>query len=191
MARPPRPQYAGTSYHLATRGVRGAAIFLDDVDRAVFLGFVARLVAEFKCTCHAYCLMTNHVHLVVTTEEPNIGACMQLLLGCYVQWFNRRHGTAGHLVERRYRAKVISSNGHRVMVAGYVFRNPVEAGIVERAEEWEWSSYAGTIGLVDLPEFVQPGWLLDQFGTEAEPARRRLQAAVERGAAGSDPDVLL
>lgn len=190
MARGHRPQYAGAIYHLASRGIRGLPIFVDDVDRVMFLGFVEDVVRDRGCTCHAYCLMTNHFHLVMTTSEPNIGCCMQFLLGCYAQWFNRRHGAAGHLLERRYRAKLIESHGHRVMVAGYVLRNPVAAGVCDSAEEWPWSSYAATMGLTELPDFVQPQWILDQFGFEAEVARQRLRALVNNGTLGSDPDGL-
>lgn len=187
MARPSRPQFAGAEYHVTTRGVRGAWLFADDVDRIVFLGMLENGVKKFGWRCRAYCLMFSHFHLVVATPDPSLGAGMQWLLGYYVGWFNYRHGTVGHLVERRYRAKVVDSDDYRLSVTGYVFRNPIEAQLCGAAEEWPWSSYAATVGLAFEPDFLEPGWILDQFGHGRE-AIRRLRAFVSFKPVGSDPD---
>jgi REP-associated tyrosine transposase len=190
MPRLPRLQFAGAGYHVASRGVRGLPIFVDDFDRSVFLGMVEDVVGRLGWKCHAYCLMTNHFHLVVTTPEPNLAKGMQWQLACYAQWFNRRYGTAGHLVERRYRARVVDSDAYRLLVTRYVFRNPLEARLCDAPEDWPWSSYAATVGLVEKPAFLQPEWILDQFGRGRQ-AVERLRAFVVLEPAGSDPATLV
>lgn len=187
MPRAPRPQFAGAEYHLFARGIRRSVIFIDDVDRAIFLGMVADVVVKLGWKCRAYCFMTNHFHLVVTTPEPNVSVGMRWLLGRYGQWFNRRHGFEGHVFERRYRHKLIDSDAYRLVVTRYVFRNPVEAGVCARPEDWPWSSYSATIELVERPVFLEPGWVVAQFGCGRR-ALRRLQEFVMAEPAGTRPD---
>jgi len=201
MARRPRPQFEGAEYHLFARGVRRSAIFIDDVDRAIFLGMVADVVAKLGWKCRAYCVMTNHFHLVVTTPEPNVAHGMQWLLGRFGQWFNRRHGFEGTVFERRYRHKLIENDAYRLVVTRYVFRNPIEAGACRRPEDWPWSSYAASIGLVERPAFLDPGWVVAQFGrgrkalrrlrdyVTTEPVEPRPDRPRPAETAGSDPGV--
>jgi putative transposase len=147
---------------------------------------MAEVIARRDWKCHAY-LLTNHFHLLVTTPSPDLCRGMQWLVSCHAQWFNRRYGSEGHVVERRYRDRVIDSDAYRLLVARYVFRNPVEAGIVEAPAEWPWSSYAATVGLAEPPEFLAPGWVLEQFGDDVSVAQRRLCDFVEAEPTGSDP----
>jgi REP element-mobilizing transposase RayT len=146
MPRAPRLQIAGGIYHVVVRGVRRTPIFLDDTDREVFLRELSRVVTKDGWVCIAYCLMTNHVHLVVETPRANISIGMQHLNSGYAQHFNRRHGLQGHAFERRFWSEVIESDAQLLEVVRYVVLNPVRAGVCAEPGIWEWSSYRVVAG---------------------------------------------
>jgi len=102
MPRPPRLQTPGATYHVTTRGNRRQEIFIDTRDRVRFLQLVQEVVALLGWDCHAYCLMTNHYHLLVQTPDADISRGMHRLNGVYAKWFNWRHNYGGHLFERRF-----------------------------------------------------------------------------------------
>ena len=97
MARPLRIEFAGALYHVTSRGDRREAIFEDDDDRWAFLSILAEVVGRFNWACHAYCLMTNHYHLVVETPDANLSKGMRQLNGVYTQASNRRYRRTGYL----------------------------------------------------------------------------------------------
>src|SRR5437867_2181711 len=107
MARPLRIQYIGARYHVMSRGDRREAIFCDDADRVEFLKTLGQACLKTGWQVHAYCLMSNHFHLVVETPQPNLAVGMKWLLGTYTQRFNRRHRHWGHLFGGRYKAQLI------------------------------------------------------------------------------------
>ena len=98
MPRPLRDQVEGGVYHLISRGVRKLPLFYEDRDRERFLWLLEATAERYRWQIHAYCLMTNHFHLLVTTKDPNVSAGMQYLNGRYCSWFNWRHGTEGGVV---------------------------------------------------------------------------------------------
>src|SRR5438309_1620725 len=97
MGREQRPQIPGGLYHINTRGNRRAPIYLDDEDRVHFLQLLAKVIVRAKWSCHAYCLMTNHYHVLVETREPTISAGMELLNGQFARGFNAKYGLRGHV----------------------------------------------------------------------------------------------
>ena len=97
MARSLRLEYAGALYHVTVRGNARQDIFLDDEDRRRFSGVLERVVSRFHLVLHAYCLMSNHFHLLVETPEANLSSAMRQLNGVYTQAFNRRHNRVGHV----------------------------------------------------------------------------------------------
>ena len=105
MARPLRIQAPGLTYHITARGVRRSPIYLDVADRRRFLSLLARMLQRYAVRCHAYCEMTNHYHLAVTTTDANLSSAMRQLNGEYASWWNWRHRHVGH-VFRRNRANV-------------------------------------------------------------------------------------
>ncbi|MDQ3895486.1 MAG: transposase, partial [Actinomycetota bacterium] len=161
MSRPPRVQVPGGIYHVMTRGVRKLPIFLDDGDRLRFLSLVAVVVPLHEWICSAYCLMTSHYHLLVTTPEANLGRGMQLLNGVYAQTFNRRHGEVGHVFESRYQSPRVENEQHLLEVTRYIVLNPVRAGTCDDPAEWKWSSYRATLGLATAPRFLALDSVLD------------------------------
>jgi putative transposase len=126
-------------YHVTTRGVARTAIFLDDDERRFFLRLFADVVRLHDWLCHAFCLMTNHYHLVIETELWRLSHGMQRLNGVYALAFNRRHRRNGHLFGDRFAAWVPSSDDHLHATCQYVLQNPVRAGVCARAEEWPWA----------------------------------------------------
>jgi REP-associated tyrosine transposase len=145
MARRPRRELPESGiYHVTTRGVARTAIFLDDDERRLFLRLLADVVRRFDWHCHAFCLMTNHYHLVLETHLWRIAAGMQRLNGVYAQGFNRRHKRSGHLFGERYASWVVESEAHFHATCRYVLDNPVRAGICERAQDWPWAAFRGT-----------------------------------------------
>ena len=107
MARPLRIEFPSALYHVTSRGDRREPIFEDDEDRLKFLDVLAEVVGRFNWLCHAYCLMTNHYHLVVETPDGNLSKGMRQLNGVYTQASNRRHQRTGHLFQGRFKAILV------------------------------------------------------------------------------------
>jgi len=144
MARPLRLEFRGALYHLTSRGDRQEPIFLDDTDRRLFLDLLFKEVRQQKWICYAYCLMDNHYHLLIETPEANLVRGMRRLNGVYTQSFNRRHRRVGHVFQGRYKALLIDRENYLLELCRYVVLNPVRAGLVQRPEQWSWSSYQRT-----------------------------------------------
>jgi len=165
MARPLRIEYPGALYHVTSRGNAREPIFLEDADRYVFLDRLREVVESHCWLCHAYCLMTNHYHLLVETPEANLSRGMRRLNGRYSQGFNRRHERVGHLLQGRFTGVLVERESHLLELARYVVLNPVRARMVAAAEDYRWSSLRATVGLSPVPSWLTPGGLLARFGS--------------------------
>src|SRR5882762_9212306 len=132
MARQLRLEYEGAIYHLLSRGDRREDIFRDAGDRNCFLTTLGAACVKTQWQVHAYCLMSNHFHLVVETPRPNLVTGMKWLLGTYTSRFNRRHEEFGHLFSGRYKALIVdgSGDGYLKTVCDYVRLNPVRAKLL-------------------------------------------------------------
>jgi REP-associated tyrosine transposase len=140
MARIPRnelPEYA--VFHVTARGAGRIPIYRADDDRRAFLALLAEAVSRFDWSCHAFCLMTNHYHLVVESFRQTLSAGMHRLNGIYAQSFNMKYDRWGHLFGERFWCRALEEDDLAV-VCGYVLDNPVRAGICERIDEWPWSA---------------------------------------------------
>jgi putative transposase len=133
--------------HVIQRGHNRNACFRDDTDRMVYLATVAELLRGNACALHAYCLMTNHIHMLLTPATPNACATLMRNLGQrYAQYFNRRYDRTGALWEGRYRSCLVDSANYILACYRYVERNPVRADMVSSAAAYRWSSYQGNTG---------------------------------------------
>ena len=141
MARPLRIEYPGAVYHVTSRGNEKKPVFKDEKDRLNFLNTLQHANKRYNWICHAYCLMTNHYHLLIETPDGNLAIGMRQLNGVYTQLFNNWHGRTGHLFQGRYKAILIQKDSHLLEVCRYVVLNPVRANMVETPEEYRWSSF--------------------------------------------------
>ena len=145
MPRQPRAEFEGAIHHVFARGAARQDVFLDDADRRRYLALLDRTVSWMSWRCLTYCLMGNHMHLLIETPKPNLGRGMQRFHGEYAQRFNRRHARSGHLFQRRYEAVPIESDAQLFTVVRYIANNPVEAGLCDSPEAWPWSSHAAIL----------------------------------------------
>lgn len=140
MPRRPRQLAESGIYHAIARGVNRDAIFLEDEDFEHFLHALAMVKEASGCAVLGYCLMINHVHLVLRTRREPIGSVMKRVGVRYASWFNRKYGRVGHLFQDRFRSLPVETDEYFVALLRYVWNNPVEAGLVVRPEDYRWSS---------------------------------------------------
>ena len=159
MPRPLRVEVPGGIFHVYARGSRQQAIYRTRDDRRTYLAFLARTIQRYRWHCLSYCLMGNHVHLLIETPEANLGKGMQTLHGGYSRRINRCHGAKGALFESRYGCVMMENDAQLWMTIRYIALNPVEAGLCRLAEDYEWSSYGGVVDL-KAPPFVSADRLL-------------------------------
>ncbi|MFT4296726.1 MAG: transposase [Micropruina sp.] len=127
-------------YHVMMRGLNRDAIFLEDEDFEDFLRALRETKAASGCAVLAYCLMTNHVHLVLRADREPIGVVMKRLGVRYAGRFNRKYGRVGHLFQDRFRSEPVEDDGYLTTLLPYIWNNPVVAGMVSRPEDYRWSS---------------------------------------------------
>lgn len=176
MPRTARLVVPGIALHVRQRGHNRERCFFGDADYALYLRLLGMFATQYECTVHAYCLMTNHVHLLLT---PQIGqGCalmMKMLAQCYTQHVNRVYQRTGSLWDSRFRSCLVPTERYALTCYRYVELNPVSAGMVGHAREYRWSSYrANAEGSPDPliePHPVFPG---------AETYRGLFDAALDR-----------
>jgi putative transposase len=181
MARPLRIEFPGAVYHVTSRGNAKQAIFIDDEDRGRFLDVLTMAVERFNWLCHAYCLMENHYHLLIETPHGNLSKGMRELNGVYTQGVNQKYRRVGHLFQGRYKAIIVEKDNHLMSLCRYVVLNPLRIGLIERPEQWRWSSYRSTIGLMKRPSFLTTDWILSQFDRRKRVAMGKYRRFVMEG----------
>lgn len=127
-------------YHIIIKGIDDGTIFYDDEDRNVFLNKLKITKKKFKYKILAYCLMSNHVHLVILIENENLSKGIQSLIIRYASYFNRKYDRRGPFVQNRFNSKKVENQRYFLEVCRYVHRNPEKAGI-EKTDKYKWSSY--------------------------------------------------
>ena len=187
MARPLRIEFPGAVYHVTSRGNARQAIFIYDEDRGRFLDGLSLVVERFGWVCHAYCLMANHYHLLIETPNGNLSKGMRELNGVYTQGFNQRCKRVGHLFQGRYKAIIVEKDNHLLSLCRYVVLNPVGVGLIERPEQWRWSSYRAIMGLMKRPSFLTIDWVLSQFSGRKRVAMERYKRFVIEGIGKESP----
>lgn len=140
MGRRHRIHFDGAIYHVYSKGVNGQHIFIDDQDRETFLRILKKNIADASAELIAYCLMGNHYHLAIKVGSIPLSKMMQRILSSYALLFNRRHERTGHLFQARFEAKNCLNERYLRTLIPYIIMNPVRAGLVERPQDWPWSS---------------------------------------------------
>ena len=200
MSRYLRVEYPGAIYHVTVRMLgdwkRGQdRLFEDDADRERLLERLADRVERYRIRLYLFCLMSNHAHLVLETPEGNLGRFMQSLTTAYTVYFNLRHGRHGHLLDGRYKAKLVEGDEYLLGLSRYVHLNPVRVGGIEKQpiEEqrrylrgYRWSTYPSYIGTGKAYDFVDYGPMLAEVGGKGSEQRRRYREYVEAGLGEED-----
>ncbi|MEO6281221.1 REP-associated tyrosine transposase [Roseateles sp.] len=186
MARLPRLILPDQPHHVILRGNNRQAIFFSDPDREHLLSTLAEASAQYGVAIHAYVLMDNHLHLLLSPPTADaLSRMMQSLGRRYVGWFNARHQRSGTLWEGRFRAGLIQGERHLLACMRYIELNPVRARLCAEAAQWPWSSAAHHLGLVRnvLITEHEMYWLLGNTPFEREHAYREF---LEQGVAASE-----
>jgi REP element-mobilizing transposase RayT len=139
VARKERQEYSGAIFHIWTRRVERSLLFTDDDDYATYVGLLGSASSERSWLVLEFCLMPNHVHLLLRISSPNLSAGLRDLHRTYVRRFNDRHGRSGRLFEHRPDWKPVEDEIYFLTVVQYIAQNPVRAGLCARPEEWRWS----------------------------------------------------
>ncbi len=144
MARKPRIDLAGVAQHVIQRGNDRQPCFFREIDQQRYLQDLREITLARGCHVHAYVLMTNHVHLLMTPASVGaIGRVLQSLGRRYVRYINDTYGRTGTLWEGRYKSHLVASDEHLLRCYRYIELNPVRAGMVATADQYRWSSHAG------------------------------------------------
>lgn len=131
-----------SSYHIIARGIRRDEVFLDDDDFQHYLNLLWKYKNGFSAQVYAYCLMSNHVHLLLYPTEPRaLASIMHGINLSYAQHFNHKYKKCGHLWQNRYKSFPVQNDEYLINIISYIEYNPIRANICNRAEEYRWSSY--------------------------------------------------
>ena len=180
MARKARAEVEGGLDHVSTRGNNRRQIFNSPADYEKFRSLLGVQKAKLSFFLYAYCLMTNHVHLLLERQATAVGKIMHRLLTGYAQYYNRRHRKVGHLLQGRYKAILCQSDRYLSELVRYVHLNPVRARIVRKPEEYQYSSHRAYLGLAPAG-IVDIDPVLRHFGAKREVARERYRQFVAAG----------
>lgn len=161
-----RKWYEGATYHLVARGVRKNSIYLDEDDYAFFLSILKKVKDQVPFTLHAYCLMTNHYHLLLSTHDQEIWKIMQPIMHNYARTFNARHGFKGHVFESRYQSFLVEDERYFLEASRYIHLNPVRANMVDLPELYPYSSYSYYVLDVNKESIVDKDTLQSYFGND-------------------------
>lgn len=146
MARTARQKSESGIYHVMLRGCGKQCLFEDDADRNKFLEILSSNTEKYRVSVLAWCLMDNHIHLVLSDGQEGLSQCLKAIAGHYAMYFNSRTAHVGHVFQDRFKSKPIETDGYLLQAVRYVHNNPEKAGIAT-AEDYPWSSYAEYIGL--------------------------------------------
>jgi putative transposase len=180
MARKPRVHYPGALYHVILRGNGGQDIFFDDKDRTRFYFLVQEGIERFGHRIHAFCLMTNHVHLAVQVGEASLSRILQNLSFRYTRWVNWRYHRSGHLFQGRYKAVLVDGETYLLELTRYLHLNPVRAGMVTEAVDYPWSGHRCYLGLEAIG-WLTTEWVLGLFSKRLSAARKAYKMFVSQG----------
>ena len=145
MSRFPRKFANSQIYHIILKGIDGQDIFYDDQDKEIFLKQISITKQSFNYVVYSYCLMSNHIHLVIKCKDDLLSKSIQSLSIRYVYYFNKKYERTGSLFQGRFKSKVVENQEYFIEVCRYIHRNPEKAGIA-LTQSYKWSSYKEYIG---------------------------------------------
>ena len=179
MPRNRRQQSESGVYHVMIRGVDKMDIFLDEEDRHRFLDTLVRFKEKDKYELYAYCLMSNHVHLLIKEYDYSVSRLMKRVGVSYVYYFNHKYKRVGHLFQDRYKSENVDDEPYLLGCSRYIHNNPVEARLVRSPQDYRWSSYAAYLQGFDSRGLIDTGALLTLFANDRKQSIVRLQKFTE------------
>jgi len=180
MARQPRIHLPGGYYHVMVRGNGGNDIFFSSADRNRFLLFVQEGIERYGHRVHAFCLMDNHVHLLIQVGATPLSKVMQNLGFRYTRYINKKRKTVGHLFQGRFKSILVEADSYLLELVRYIHLNPVRAGMCESADAYEWSSHRCYLGSTAIA-WLHTEEVLGRFSSHEQQARSLYAEFVEKG----------
>lgn len=184
MSRRKRVWYPGATYHIIGRGNYRQPICRDEEDNEIFSVMIMNTMEKYAFKVHAYCLMSNHYHFLIETNEVEIWHIMKKLNQSFACYFNQKYDLIGHLFQGRYKAFLVRDDDYFLQTSRYIHMNPVKAQVVQHPEDYEWSSYRTLIGMDQLR-------FIDTARTHAyfkKPQRKAYQGFVENMSSNGQGD---
>ena len=185
MPRKPRPNVPGSLHHVVLRGNNQQDVFTSSTSRQSFLDHLVDAVDRLDCRIHAFCLMSNHIHLAVQQGEVPLSRIVQFLSQRHAVETNRARGATGHLFQGRFSSFQVETDRYALELVRYIHLNPVRAGIVPTPEAWQWSSHRAYLGLASF-SFLTTEWALAMLGETAD-VRVRFHEFVLAGLEDDEP----
>ena len=179
MARPLRIVYPGAYYHVTSRGNEQKDVFKSRRDREKFLEYLASATERYGAAIHAYCLMSNHYHLLLETPEGNLSQIMRHINGAYTTYFNIKRKRAGHLFQGRFKAILVEADEYAVELSRYIHLNPVRVGMAGKPGEYPWSSFQSYIGQSKVQDWLKTDFILGYFSKNKADAWKIYRIFVE------------
>jgi putative transposase len=182
VARKPRVVVVGYPHHVVQRGHNRKDVFPTDADRRAYLRTLAQFRSELNIRVYGYCLMTNHVHLIIAPQESpaSLSVLMKNLAGRHAQRLNKVYERSGSAWEGRFKCSPIKSDRYLLACSRYVDLNPVRAGLVSKPEDYAWSSYRAKAGL-ETCAWLDPDPCFQALATTAERRQSRYREFVAQG----------
>ncbi|MEZ9786457.1 transposase [Vibrio breoganii] len=170
MSRPLRLEFAGALYHVTARGNERNWIFFQDDDFTLYLTVLDEVCERYNWVIHAYCLISNHYHLLLETPDGNLSKGMRQLNGVFTQKINRKHNRVGHLFQGRYKSILVDQETYLLELCRYIVLNPLRAKMVDTPDEWQWSSWHNMVGNNSSPDWLSTDAILLQFASDRDKA---------------------
>ena len=168
MPRQLRIEYPGAFYHVYSRGNQKQPIFFSDDDRYYYLNILRQAHERLSCISHLYCLMDSHYHLTLETPDANLSQIMHFINSAYSVYLNKKHERCGHLFQGRFKAILVQADAYARTLATYIHGNPVRKKIVDRPEQFPWSSCQEYYGIRNPPSWLDTSVILGAFGNSLE-----------------------
>ncbi len=163
-------------YHVVLRGINRQDIFYDDEDYQHFLETINQMKSEDQFIVYGYCLMTNHIHLLIKENTDTISRVMSRIGTSYARWYNQKYGRSGHVFQGRYGSECVENDAYLLIIIRYIHNNPVKAGMVQKPEEYKWSSIHAYYGCKEYPNRLSDtSFILGIFNQDREKALQSFQ----------------
>ena len=173
MPRQPRKKSETGVYHIILRGINRQVIFEDAEDKQKLFLKIKDFKEIIGYKVYGYCLMDNHVHLLIHEGSEPVSTIIQRLCSSYVQWYNWKYERSGHLFQERYKSEVVEDDRYLLTVLRYIHQNPVKAGVTKLVQDYKWSSYGEYI---NGPVICDTTFVLDQFKGDRYSSKETIEA---------------